>query len=417
MWTKLSFGGNWLMYGFYIILIAVSLPVLLLIVIFLIKITKAIWKSISEEKITQWALSVWRKRFENIENIEKITGKFSVIAFACITAAVAVASIYLTQKIFALGQLPQFLSNHEYLKFIIIGSIILFTYWQCFIVYRSYVFIRGEVKKIFPLFVTTVILAILVLGLLATKLLPSIFSTASLGDITSFLAAILAFIGVTNYLLYEINRRDIEAKTKNIEFEMMESSNARAHNLTAYALWIYHRSLEENSKHNCENFKTVHPIENPGADDGKKLIDYAIDMANKGVASSAKLDPIKYDELICACKNNLAFYLATRNKENDKEAALLHGEYIYRVASDKKRSAAFVDSWAWKATWAFVLLMCSENNELSTKKVYKILDGIKNDPAVKNEVLKTLRFQWEFAGGKGNSVIANALEYLFRKND
>lgn len=91
--------------------------------------------------------------------------------------------------------------------------------------------------------------------------------------------------------------------------------------------------------------KTKH---NPINDDPLDYLQNAIKSATRALKFTKELDEKEYEELICVCKNNLAYYLAERQKqgraeEGDKELAKNYADYI------RKRIGKYPH---FKAAWA-----------------------------------------------------------------
>lgn len=253
--------------------------------------------------------------------------------------------------------------------------------------------------KVRPFFIVSflIVLAVLLVEI-GIKIFPDVFHSANLGDVSSFLGVILAFIAAVNYLLYELNKKDIEMRTKDIAEESQNFAAAKAHFTTAYALWTYYHC-------HCETLGD--------GDKGKhiQLINQAIIEARCSVDYVSKLNLVTHEELLCNCKNNLAFFLAVRDMNDEKEVRK-HAEDIYRVAMNKNKVDNFKRSYMWEATWALVLWRFYEKDIRSKKMAYEIVNELLKNPMIAPDVLKNFQDGWKFIGGKPFHQIMESLKAI-----
>jgi len=89
-------------------------------------------------------------------------------------------------------------------------------------------------------------------------------------------------------------------------------------------------------------------------DDPLSYLQAAIKSTTRAIGTIKELDKKKYDELICVCKNNVAYYLAERQKQGkaekgDNELAKSYVRYIRkRIGEYPQRKAE------WAGTCKFV---------------------------------------------------------------
>jgi len=244
-----------------------------------------------------------------------------------------------------------------------------------------------------------ILLGLVIIGLvgLAVIIWPQVFPPGSSVELISFLALILAFIGAINYFLYELTKRDIEARTKDIAEESQNFAAAKAHFTTAYALWTYYHCHCEVSGNENRNKHS-------------QLLDQAIIEARNSVDFANKLNPTTHEELLCMCKNNLAFFLVARRNMNDEKEARRHAEDIYNAATNKNKVTNFKRTYVWKATWALVLWRFYEKDIRSKKMAHEIANELLENPMITPDILKNFKDGWKFIGGKSFHQIMEDLK-------
>lgn len=162
---------------------------------------------------------------------------------------------------------------------------------------------------------------------------------------------VLAFTGAVGYGVYSLIRRDVEARTREV---MTESNNVTGAGVHASLGYVWYRHHEASRQASLSRQKK--PIEKEDSNDN--VIDYlqfAIDEGRIALKYANKLDEQRHEELICACKNNLAYYLAEKYRmgkpvsRGDKELAFAYAEYIReKIQKYPSRRAA------WSHTYDFV---------------------------------------------------------------
>lgn len=263
--------------------------------------------------------------------------------------------------------------------FLVSISILMF-----FIIYKNTQ--KQIIKEKFILFRTSSFMILAVMALLFVKLAPGVFHANNLGDIISLFALMLAFISGVNYLLYELNKRDIDAKTKDIKEELQNYAGAKTRFMTAFALWTHYY---------------CHCIEVKNKNTHLKLLDQAIIEARNSLYDAKNLDNANYGEFLYKCKNNLAFFLAILPDPNNEKEARDNAEYIYKIAMDKNKTVNFKSTYFGKATWALVLWRFYEKDKRAKEKAYYIIKELLNDAMIDKKILKRdLKDVWKFIGGK-----------------
>jgi hypothetical protein len=222
----------------------------------------------------------------------------------------------------------------------------------------------------------------------------SVPSTSSNIDGVAMLSVLMAFVAITNFIVFEINKRDIETKKKELEDEIKKATDdeqkitkATARRIASHALWT--------------NFRLQ-----PQRIDG--YIDEAIAQARIGVESLNGLNREKYEAAISSLKNNLAFFLAVRGNQSDAENAFNLAKYIYQVATSEQASK-LTATYIYKATWALVLARFYHSEASSRKEARRVLLEILDDATIATEEKDRLQERWEFIFKKPFHAVMDGL--------
>lgn len=132
-------------------------------------------------------------------------------------------------------------------------------------------------------------------------------------------------------------------------------------------------------------------------------------MASRSVAEADKLNRLTHDEIICKCKNNLAFFLAVRGNASDAEKARNLGNYICRVAMSEQ-SRTHKCPYIYRATWASVLWRFYKKDKPSKKEAYKIAKELLEDATISSSERERFKEGWMFIEQKPFDQIIEELK-------
>lgn len=200
-------------------------------------------------------------------------------------------------------------------------------------------------------------------------------------EIVALMGVLITFLTVTSYISFEINKKDIESKTKDIAEEFQNFTSAKACFTAAYTLWIYyhcHCEIKKNNNNQNNKFSHEHEI----------LLKNAILEARRSLNFAKKLDSEKQKEFIYRCKNNLAFLLIhlVNPTENDKREAFEHSEYLFQLTN-----TTGLRNWRYTANKGLTLLRFSNNNEGMKQNGSEITAGVINDFSLLEEYRDEVR--------------------------
>ncbi len=134
----------------------------------------------------------------------------------------------------------------------------------------------------------------------------------------------------------------------------------------------------------------------------KDYLNEAIGMANRSVREADKLNILKHEEIICKCKNNLAFFLAARGNDSDAGRARDLGNYNYQVVTSE-RLKTLKNPYIYQATWALVLWRFYKKDEVSRKEAYRIAKELIGNAEISLGERDRLKDRWTFIRGQGKT--------------
>lgn len=127
----------------------------------------------------------------------------------------------------------------------------------------------------------------------------------------------------------------------------------------------------------------------------------AIEQSKKALRRTESLDVTqrKFESILCAVTNNLAYHLAARNRDKDTGKAISWAKYAY----ERRGDFDFEDSCSWMETYGFVLIrMGNEEQKKEGQKIIKeLLDRRYLPKSLRDYIDKkytkklTLRSNWD----------------------
>ncbi len=196
-------------------------------------------------------------------------------------------------------------------------------------------------------------------------------------------------------LTQEIKERTEEiatlAKKINAEAEnALVASGVNAEFASAHTLWTIHY---ENTK------------DKSAAEKSQGLfLDYAIQKAKASVNAVNELPhDKKYLDIICICKNNLAFFLAVRGQAEDKKEALNLAKEISAEATGENEKNLKIPH-ILKVTWALIQLrFCDKDKPIdkpTMKEVHQIVTATLEDSKIAAQVRRQFEERWGYIFSK-----------------
>lgn len=172
---------------------------------------------------------------------------------------------------------------------------------------------------------------------------------------------ILALVAIVGYAIYRWISRSVEDRTRRAIREGQNYTRAQVE--TSLGFWYYEQYLAETkSKEETDRiWAKLKKIQSRLAEGSKvkrqprnntsvEYLNRAIERTMKALEFTKELDEREYEELICVCKNNLAYYLAKRQEQGkaelgDRELARDYAKYVRnRVEKYPRRRATFIDT-------------------------------------------------------------------------
>lgn len=186
--------------------------------------------------------------------------------------------------------------------------------------------------------------------------LPGEFQYQVLKDVLTIVLAVIAIgIALFSYLFYRLERVILENRIRESAMEMrrvvdieVHRASARSYIVTGYAYWLQSKKAVERAA--VEKGKKKKEL---AEEEACQYRNQAIDLTNHAWNWHASLldDRERYNQrLICAIRNNLAYYLAERNQRDDLKLARNYAEYVRTKAHEFP-----LQRDTWLETYDFVL--------------------------------------------------------------
>ncbi|GAH22965.1 unnamed protein product, partial [marine sediment metagenome] len=154
----------------------------------------------------------------------------------------------------------------------------------------------------------------------------------------------LAFTGAVGYGIFRWIYRGVEDQ---VAVAMKESQSfSRAQVEINLGFWYFEQYKAENKKKKEDPKTDGKPVNN----DVMYYLNHAIERTEKALEFMKELDEKKYEKFLCVYRNNLAFYLAERQRQGkalpgDKELAKSYADYIQkRIRKYPSYRGEFVDT-------------------------------------------------------------------------
>lgn len=207
---------------------------------------------------------------------------------------------------------------------------------------------------------------------------------------------VLIIIGITAAVGYGIYRwiwQNIKGRVETMAEEDRNVARAEVQTSLGY-VWYQHYVAEKERQSEMEklhdqlnevkeSLNLKHQEETEANPRSTYYLTRAIRNAEKALQHTDKLEETKHEELICRCKNNLAYYLAEKQRKEgnfqDKEKALELAKYAYRVAKKKRASPWYIkdEFYRFEETYAWVLWHFAEKgDEAAKQKAHEIINGL-----------------------------------------
>ena len=194
---------------------------------------------------------------------------------------------------------------------------------------------------------------------------------------------ILAVTAAVGYGIFRWISRSVSGQVMKEAREDRNISRAQTHTSLGYS-WFQHYSIGiENESPGMSKIRYLELA----IDSTRRAIDYANRLTEK--------EEEVQEEIICVCKNNLAYYLAERQRDrsakgmkidlHDKKEAHELAKYAYQVARSE-RASRYREPYQWEETYAYVLWRFADDDEESKKKALEIVHELKSRT--------TLPFEW-----------------------
>jgi len=164
-----------------------------------------------------------------------------------------------------------------------------------------------------------------------------------LGFILSFMGVTAAVLGIVVHRLISLALdRKMDAKIKGV--------NVRVEAELSRLICVFYIRLSHVywKRYEPEGFRVDQDI--PKSEEGNR--EMAIAQSELALKRAERLDPKKFENHVCAAKNNLAYHLAMRKWPDDARKAIPLAKYAYRRASKYD----FKITCRWVETYGFVLI-------------------------------------------------------------
>lgn len=182
----------------------------------------------------------------------------------------------------------------------------------------------------------------------------------------------LATIGIIGYFVYKLIRDKLEDDLKKSSEENQTYFTSRIHELLSYIHYLRYRIIESGDKRTKIEYQ--------------ESLDAAIAEAESAVSVIEKLKDKKYKGKASIYRLSLAYHLATRGNQDDKNKALKFVKENWKAAIKEKPS----EEYNVRDTQAWVILKCSEDESEKEKAKKDISDLLKwkNIPNNEKEEMK-----------------------------
>lgn len=284
---------------------------------------------------------------------------------------------------------------------------------------------RDKLSIIF--FMVFVMVFIVITAMVALHFWPNFISPHSFSDVIVLFGILMAVIATINIGIFELNKREIDARAndclaevRKIAEEEQIAINATANYTAAQALWVYYyqhktgnrfwkerfqqleRRIEDLEKKEIRQQKVDVALAKEVENYYKEYLNEAIRMADRSVQAADRLNILKYEEIICKCKNNLAFFLAARGNDSDAGRARDLGNYNYQVVTSE-RSKTLKNPYIYQATWALVLWRFYKKDEVSRKEAYRMAKELIGNAEIPPAERDRLKDRWTSIRGEGKT--------------
>jgi len=151
---------------------------------------------------------------------------------------------------------------------------------------------------------------------------------------------ILALAGAIGFVVFRLISREVES-------QLREALREDERVLREGQIYTRVESMANTGLSFYEQYRTLSGLKDyiknkkktPSEIDPMRYLNRAIERTTSALELAEELDEKKYERIICICKNNLAYYLAERQKKGkaqpgDKELAKKYAEYV-RERMDK----------------------------------------------------------------------------------
>lgn len=181
-------------------------------------------------------------------------------------------------------------------------------------------------------------------------------------DLIIIVVGIIAAVG---YGIYKWISRNISERVDRIAGAYRNFTTAEVQTTLGFAWWQHFLDDKKKKQNIPDDYSMVY-------------LKRAIENAERAITHANKLDKAEYEEIICRCESNLAYYLTERhrieNHPKDKERCLELAQHAYRVAQ-KKGALQSVRQYQWIETYAWVLWHFTEDNK-TKQKAQTIIDEL-----------------------------------------
>lgn len=208
-----------------------------------------------------------------------------------------------------------------------------------------------------------ILLGIVILGtFIGSHYTPAPDKYKILLDLITFMVALTAVVG---FGIYRWIWRNIRDRVDKIADADRNFTTAEVQTSLGFAWWLHFNDEKKKQKH-------------PPDDRSMVYLSRGINNAERALKHADKLNEAEYEEIICRCKSNLAYYLTERHliKEHaeDKERCLESAFYAYRVAQEK-RALQYIRPYEWGETYAWVLWHFAKDQQ-TKQKAQTIVAGL-----------------------------------------
>lgn len=184
--------------------------------------------------------------------------------------------------------------------------------------------------------------------------------------IVDLILIILAVIAVAGYGLYRWICRGIDERVEHRLRENENALSARLHASTGFVFWEHYR---------------------------EKPLKVAIARTWYALEFAERLDEKQYENVICTCKQNLAYYLAEKKESKDDAHKL--AKYAYERARDEKGRYKYGKSYNWEETYAWVLWQFAGEDKVWQDKARNIVDKLQSNPDIPPDWRKEVKDKWD----------------------